>query len=265
MDKIIGIPIRETPPQWQSSTRTPSQQIDCFADYNFDANLSKLLANKSIAYVCPSPHLKGLHMGEYIDSHDLVVRVNQAYHMREDDWKDYGKRTDISINCLNIHKRIALGKDMEFINSLKYIVCPMVNVHTLPQVNKFLAQLNIPTHNVNDGYLFKIFEEVGTTCNTGLMGIITLLNYEIKNLYITGMTFFNMNQFGKVYNDTYHDEAALNNNFTANANRMPSKADLRMDIHEQGPQIEYFKKILNHHYLKKLTVDDYLIENFNLE
>ena len=274
MGKIINIPFVD-PPRWQSSTLTPSQQLERlgrsgrfvgdFKEYNRDENLAHLLKGKRIAYVCPSPHLRGLNMGEYIDSHDLVIRVNQAYHMRENDWQDYGKRTDILINCLNIHKRRALGANMDFANSLKYLICSMVNVHTLPAVNQFLSRLEIPTHNVCDGYLFKIFEQVGTTCNTGLTGIITLLNYDIESLYVTGMSFFNMNNFGKIYNDTYHDEAAKNNNFTSTSNKMPSKSDLRIDIHQQGPQIEYFRKMLDHHYSKKLKVDDYLIKNFNLE
>ena len=36
-----------------------------------------------------------------------------------------------------------------------------------------------------------------------------LLNYDIEELFVTGMTFFNMNTFGNVYYDKYHDEAAV--------------------------------------------------------
>ena len=62
-------------------------------------------------------------------------------------------------------------------------------------------------------------------------GIVTLLNYDVKSLYVTGMSFYNMNTFGKVYNDTYHDEAAKNKNFRQTENKQPSQSDLRMDIH----------------------------------
>ena len=30
-----------------------------------------------------------------------------------------------------------------------------------------------------------------------------IVNYDVKEIYLTGMTFFNMNRFGKVYNNTY--------------------------------------------------------------
>ena len=67
---------------------------------------------------------------------------------------------------------------------------------------------------------------------------------------------------GKVYNDEYHDQAKEHNGFISGDNREPTPDSLRMDIHHQQRQIDYFKKIVDHHYGNKLTLDDYLIENF---
>ena len=202
-------------------------------------------------------------MGEYIDSFDLVVRVNQAFHMQEEDWEDYGKRTDILMNCLNCNKIAALEKDMDFARDMKFIVCPMVSMWDIQIVEDFLDVIGVPWHNVSDGYLFKIFKEVGTTCNTGLTGAMTLLNYDIKELYLTGMTFFNMNKFGQIYYDKYHNEAVANNNFREDSGKVPNFADLRIDIHQQQPQIDYFHKMVYFHYGKKMTLDKYLTENFD--
>jgi hypothetical protein len=269
---IIKIPLSKNAPVWNSSTPPPHIQladlgrrgpfVDGFRDYNYDPSLADLVKGKRIAYVCPSPHLKGLEMGKLIDSYDLVVRVNQAYHQPASDWRDYGERTDILMNCLNINKLNALNKNPEFVETLKFIVCPMVSMWDVQRCNDFLKASGVPWHNVCDGYLFKIFKEAGTTCNTGLTGLITLLNYDVKEIYLTGMTFFNMNSFGNIYSETYHDEAAKNNNFRNTMNRHPSVVDLRIDIHQQQPQIDYFKKILNHHYPDRLKIDDYLIKNF---
>jgi len=275
-NSIIDIPLSGSPPSWQSSTPEPEVQlknlgemigpgspfVDGFRDYNFDKDLSEYLSGKRVAYVCPSPHLKGKGLGLLIDSYDVVVRINQAYHMPEDLWDDYGKRTDILMNCLNVHKINALHKNMDFARSLKYVVCPMVSMWDIKRVEDFLDSIGRPWHNVCDGYLFKVFKEVGTTCNTGLTGIITLLNYDIEELFVTGMTFFNMNTFGNVYYDKYHDEAAKNKNFTSTANREPDISDLRIDIHQQQPQIDYFRKIVNHYHDSVLTLDEYLTENF---
>lgn len=269
---IIGIPLSKKTPKWESSPPAPENQlknlgargpfVDGFRDYVRDENLAKLVEGKRIAYVCPSPHLKGMKMGEYIDSHDLVVRVNQAYHMKEEDWEDYGQRTDILMNCLNINKINALRENMDYARSLEYIVCPMVSMWDIQRVHDFLDEIGRPWHNVCDGYLFKVFKEVGTTCNTGLMGIITLLNYDVKELYVTGMTFFNMNTFGEVYYNKYHEEALKNGNFGEQSKNIPNFADLRIDIHQQVPQINYFHKMVYFHHGRKLTLDGYLEENF---
>jgi len=270
---IIGIPLNNSSPQWQSSPPVPEVQlrdlgrrgpfISEYEDYKADKELAKLLKNKTIAYVCPSPHLRGQKTGEFIDSHDLVARVNQAYHMPEEEWEDYGKRTDILINCLNINKINALRKDMAFARSMKYIICPMVSMWDIGRVNDFLNEIGAPSHNVSDGYLFKIFKDVGTTCNTGLTGLVTILNYDIKNVYVTGMTFFNMNSFGQVYYEKYHNEAMKNNNFSEASKQIPRYSDLRMDIHHQQPQIDYFHKIIYFHYGRRMLLDDYLMNNFS--
>jgi len=271
-DNIIEIPLTKESPEWKSSTPTPADQlidlgqrgpfVNSFRDYNKDENLENYLKGKRIAYVCPSPHLKGKGLGKLIDSYDIVVRINQAYDMKEQDWEDYGKRTDIVMNCLNHIKINALTENMTFAESLKYIICPMVSMWDIQRVDDFLNTTKAPWHNVCDGYLFKCFNEIGTTANTGLMGIITLLNYNVKELFVTGMTFFNMNTFGKVYNDTYHDAAAKAGNFSSTENKTPDIGEMRMDIHEQQPQIDFFQRIVDKYHNNPLTLDDYLIENF---
>ena len=39
--------------------------------------LANLISNKKTVIVGPSPHLKGQSMGNFIDSFDLVVRINE--------------------------------------------------------------------------------------------------------------------------------------------------------------------------------------------
>ena len=233
-----------------------------YKDYELDPYLKKLVEGKSVAYVCPSPHLVGQGMGEFIDSHDLVVRVNQNFTPTEETWADYGRRTDILVNCLNEIKIRALGHNMDYVHSLRYILGPMVSVWDKPKIDSFLESTGVPYQNVCDGYLFNIFREVGTTVNTGLTGIITLLNYPIKSLYVTGMTFFNMNKMGRIYHDKYHDEAVKHGNFSDTHDKKPSVVELRMDIHAQQPQIDYFRKVVDHHYPHKLRLDSFLLENF---
>ena len=117
--------------------------VDKYTDYTKDEELAKLVEGKRVAYVCPSPHLKGQKMGAYIDSHDLVARVNQNFAMPENQWEDYGKRTDILINCLNINKLRALVENLDYILQLRYIVCPMLSMWDVERVDKFLELIGV--------------------------------------------------------------------------------------------------------------------------
>ena len=73
-----------------------------------------------------------------------------------------------------------------------------------------------------------------------------------------------MNTFGKIYYNKYHDEAVKNNNFSDTEEKTPSMEELRIDIHQQQPQIEYFNKMLLHYHKKPVILDEYLENNFNL-
>jgi len=294
-DNIIGIKLEDECPPWDSTTLgashpTPEEQladlgskgfVSEFKDYERDERLAKILKGKRIAYVCPSPHLEGKGMGELIDSYDIVVRVNQNRAMLESQWADYGKRTDILYSCLNIHKMIALftESNIEYLSNLKFISCPMLSMWDIARqeypLNMLEAEYGVPWQNISDGHVFKICKEVGTTVNTGLLGIINLLNYDVKEIYVTGMTFFNMNTFGKVYTDNYHIKEALQaaiilNPIDIEARKLiaeptsPSPQDLRMDIHSQPAQIKYFQKMLDHYYGNPITLVSYLEENFKV-
>lgn len=270
VDEICGIPCEYSAP-WCSSPPHPDIQvaglvkggfISGYEDYTLDDDLRRLVEGKRVAYVCPSPHLKGKGMGNFIDSHDLVVRIHQYCDLEEDLHEDYGKRCDILINCMNIHKLNALKDNPYFVKTLKYIICSQVSCQDVARVDNFLESTGIPYQNVSDGYLFKVFKEVGTTVNTGLLGLMALLHYPLKELYITGMTFYNMNKMGDIYFNQYQEEATKYGNFRV-IDGSPVISDLRMDIHAQQPQIDYFRKLVNRYYPNKLKLDEFLTDNFN--
>jgi hypothetical protein len=272
---IVGIPLEEETPPWICSSMPPEWQLEDlgrradylvseFKDYEKDLELEKLIDGKTIAFVGPAPSLVGTGMGEKIDSYDLVIRINTAYDIPEELWEDYGKRTDILVSCLNFNKIRSLKDNMPFVESLKYLIQPNLSMWDIRKGEAIINEWDVPFHNVCDGYLFKVDKEVGTTCNTGLLGIVTLLNYDIKELYIAGFTFFNM---GTNQGDAYHSahlEQTIKYDPIEIVNNRPTGASLRFDLHAAQPQIDYFGKILEHHHGTKVQVDDYLANNFNL-
>tara|TARA_Y100000114_G_C11761924_1_gene330268 strand:- start:42 stop:896 length:855 start_codon:yes stop_codon:yes gene_type:complete len=271
---IIGIPLKKNVNEWQSSTPMPEDQLSDlkskgfvgdFKDYEKDQNLAKLIEGKKIAVVGPSPHLEGLNYGEKIDSYDIVIRLNQKFAIPENKYKDFGSKTDImfgSFNHLNVWE---CNQNKDYIKSLKLLVCPMLSMWDLNEQNKWFDATGVPYHNVCDGYLFKIFKEVGTICNTGFASLIVLLNYKIEELFLTGMTFFDMDKWGNVYFDEYYDsiKAATGDTYGSwNPDRLVDARASRSDIHVQKPQINYFKKIIRKYHLNPLYLDDYLKEKF---
>ena len=56
--------------------------------------MEKLVKNKRVALVGPSPHLVGSILGDKIDSFDIVCRINEVLFAKKLR-KDYGSRTDI--------------------------------------------------------------------------------------------------------------------------------------------------------------------------
>jgi len=271
---IIGIPLNKSTNPWDCSSPLPEQQlaqlksmgfVGDFKDYEKDDKLSKLVEGKRVAVVGPSPHLECLGYGEKIDSYDVVIRLNQKFAIPESKYKDYGSKTDIMFGSFNHLNQGECDENKDYIKSLKLLVCPMLSMWDLHKQNSWFDSTGVPYHNVCDGHLFKIFKEVGTTCNTGFTAVIILLNYNIKELFVTGMTFFDMNKWGNVYFDEYYDsiKKATGSTYGAwNPERHVDGFASRSDLHAQQPQIDYFRKIVDKYYPNLLSLDDYLTENF---
>jgi hypothetical protein len=273
---IIGIPMEDTAPSWDCSSSTPEEQlqqlssmgfVDGFRDYKKDPAFANLVEGKRVAIVGPSPHLSGLGNGMFIDSYDIVIRLNQKFAMPKDKWADYGSKTDIMFGSFNDFNRIECDNNIDYIKSLKHLVCPMLSMWDIKKQEDWFDSTGVPWHNVCDGYLFKMFKEVGTTCNTGFSGIVTLMNYDIKEVYVTGMTFFDMGKWGNVYFDEYYDSVkSVTGDLYGvwNSDRLIDGREARDDLHAQLPQIKYFNKMLQKYYPSKITVDDYLTNAYSL-
>ena len=82
--------------------------------------LENLIPNKTTIIVGPSPHLKGKNMGNFIDSFDLVVRINEL-GIRKEYFTDYGSRTDVAFLSLTEESLRVYKKMLEKVKYLKYL------------------------------------------------------------------------------------------------------------------------------------------------
>lgn len=263
---------------WISSTIEPGthshslvKSFSDFRDHEKIEDLEELISGKRICIVGPAPSLEGTSSGSHIDSYDLVVRVNQMFEMSGQQKDDYGHRSDLLIGGFNNRGINQCISNMDYIASYKLILGVMPNIGYKP-IEKFFGDLDIlgvKSHLLDDRYIYKVFREVGTVTNTGLIGIITLLNYDLKELYITGFTFHNMGNFGKIYNEDYFNHAVRSNNpdiftqeqFTDPKNGFCQTGSSSKKIHDIQTQIKYFSSLQNR-MTERIKLDPYLEKNF---
>lgn len=219
--------------------------------YN-DQNTNKFkeyLKNKKVILVGPADHVND---GKFIDSYDVVVRMNKGidmiqYHDR------YGSRTDILYHVVNQH--IENGgilennkiKNSKFIR-LSYPIFKLTDETSFKNIGTLRDYLNLDGIELNnlsiiDKNEYINFEnQILTRPNCGTVAIKDLLDSELKELYITGFTLFKTN-----YADVYR-------NLVDGKTDTGNQAQLRMKTagnHDQNKILNYYKKkLLNNNRVK---------------
>ena len=112
-----------------------------------NSKLNNLIKGKKVIIVGPSPHLKNKKMGNFIDSFDCIIRINEI-GISNNLFDDYGSRTNISFLTLTEESLKIYKKMKENLNydSLKMIVHPRdeYNLNPFKEVSK--------SRNVKDIY-----------------------------------------------------------------------------------------------------------------
>tara|TARA_B100000424_G_scaffold271414_1_gene274018 strand:+ start:2720 stop:3451 length:732 start_codon:yes stop_codon:yes gene_type:complete len=176
-------------------------------------DLKEFLDNKSVVIIGPASCVLKNKNGSFIDSFDVVVRVNRGVEPT-DTYPEYiGQRCDLLYNCLYEHP------DNGGIIDLKYFSKKGVkSIIYHPKVSFQGVATNSPPDGMAKGALNKIqnskysshmidyqfYNSISkqTKCrpNTGYIAIHHLLSYNIKTLFITGYTFY-MDKFMSGYKD----------------------------------------------------------------
>ena len=229
-----------------------------------DRNYLSYISNKKVALVGPASYLTNLNMGEIIDSHDIVVRVNRGLELIADYPESVGTKSDILYNCgvkkldnggsLNIEFYKSQG--IEWIstipNSDEHGNCHDNSVH--PMVDKnFIdeAKANFNFHLMDWRNYSHINKHVKCRSNTGFAAIFDLLNHKPSELFICGYSFY-LDPFIKGYkNGCDRDEEEF------------AKQCYHSKRHIQSNQWNYLKKCF--HKEKRITTDPVLGKILNMD
>ena len=161
-----------------------------------DPEFAAYLKGKTIALVGPAPHIAGSKQKDLIDSYDVVARIGKAFYMPKEIIKDTGERIDLLYNVLNDHdgpRAAGTLKPEELKHQIKWLCSSnghffLCKIRHAKFKNKNKGQ--VPFHVIDRKYHNKFKNEVGGWLNSGFVAILDLLYYDIKELYITGITFF---------------------------------------------------------------------------
>lgn len=170
------------------------------------------LKDKKVIIVGPAESLLERGDGQFIDSFDVVVRVNRGIEPTLKNYDKLGTRTDILYNCMLekednggiINLDLLKSKQVKFVSYHPQVsfegkalsIKPYhIDNNKLNNMNTFLK-----THMINHEFYNSISSQVNCRPNTGFIAIFDLLFHEVKELYITGYTFY-MDGFMKGYKD----------------------------------------------------------------
>lgn len=162
----------------------------------FDKSYNEFLKDKKVVIVGPSPSLEESGKGDWIDSFDIVVRINKAFPVEEEMTKDIGTRTDIHYHCLCTDMHCGgpvFYQEMK--ESNVFVSCPYPKwvrpFHSdVTRFEKDNKKWDLGFHVLDTDYYMGIAEMLGTRANSGTLTILDLLCYDVKELHITGFTWF---------------------------------------------------------------------------
>lgn len=217
-------------------------------------NLNNLLKNKRVVFVGPSYHLINNDIGDLIDSYDIVCRSNVTnipFHYEN----DYGCRTDILFHVLNnIPYEIEYFKknvNKEKFSKIKLVVLSRDNSFDFKlspeeSYKKYIEGINNPPnfcYILPESY-WEASKNLNGDINSGLTSILMLLSCEIKELFITGISF-------------YHEMYKIPSYYPSHEYTDPNGV-LIGNVHKQEHQKEFFKNNILKNFSKNVIIDSYL-------
>lgn len=214
---------------------------------------------KRVAVIGAADSAFDMENGEYIDSFDIIVRVNKAPHSwSTEKAKFIGSRTDVLFHSF-YENTDSGGGPIDFKlyeqQGIKYLVNPNNNIKGLnTHLNYYKRNLNNKiTYFLPRRFYEKMtihFNEVVPT--VGFSALYTVLNSECKEVFITGFTFFKT-PYANDYRDHLKD-------MKTNENHLKKQG-----IHDPDLEFKLFKMELNKRECSHINMDIRLSEILKTE
>ena len=219
-----------------------------------DKRYNNFLQNKSVVIIGPASYLETQNKGDWFDNNfDVVVRLNRSYPVVN--INDFGARCDIWYHNMsqNIHQGgPILNQNLE---QIKFI-----STHFPKHLSYFYNDIkqceNILQDSSTNFHFWADLEQyitlhllLQTRLNIGVGAILDLINYDIKSLHISGITFFEGG-----YNSSYSDrDDDLISSYQSQKKLNDPDRD-KVFNHAQKPQKQLLQLMIENHNI--ITLDE---------
>jgi hypothetical protein len=231
-----------------------------------DEKINEIVKGKNVCLCGPAAYLVGSNLGRFIDSFDVVCRVNDFTPI--DHTQDYGRKNDIMFHVFSDlwferdEFRDFIKNNYSFYECIKLFVCA---TRTKKPHGPWDKDVKESYNEYTDGFdkkpftsiaiedFLKIKKELKEDFSTGRVIEQMLLACEIKSLFITGFSFYWENdQIPKRF--VYYPEKVV---FWGKRYTSFDQDGFLISTHNQSHQKEYFiEKVL------KLNKDKIIIDSF---
>jgi hypothetical protein len=198
----------------------------------------KLIEGKSVAIVGPANTIEQANYGEYIDNHDIVIRINDAFPLNSALINYTGSKSDILFHGLyDGTSEGHCGKVSPGLwkrNGVKLVIYPTHLKDDEWLIYNFHARnyFFLPFSQVPQKQYFAFENELKARPTTGLSSIFWTLSAKPKKIFITGISFYK-----KPHLEYYKSGQAIkeyNSNYIS-----------KQGVHNVEREFEFFKSLIH--------------------
>lgn len=226
-----------------------------------DKQYKDFLKDKKVALIGPASSSMFEENGQFLDSHDVVVRVNQGLGLCKSNSSFLGSKTDVLYNSLDFHVNSGGNLFNENLENIKFICCPYPIAENT--FRNYIFQ-NFNGSSLYEKYKIRFIEDKvyyeakklsNSRINTGFGAIMDLLQSSLKSLYITGIDFYRSEYLAgyKPYDGTDVSEIEKDLQFKQYSDSSRHQPDRQYKLFKDI--IKRDNRILLDNFMKKITQD----------
>ena len=213
--------------------------------------------NKRVAFIGPAEHTSTLYQKEKIEGYDVVVRLNLCYPINDKVKEMTGDRIDVLFCGGGIFCSYDGKFDFGEVGQIRVLLKYLIGSHYLNN-SEYLRKVYKKVVITNSIAYWSMRERLGSQPTMGMVAITDILYEKPKELYITGMTFYQTPYF-----DGYYGDKGIKRNEARDCRAHIRKNDkpVCQKSHHPANELRYF--IDNYYCLNSVSCDSVLEEIVN--